>query len=32
MDDPIKVACATCHRRSRHPEIDAAGRARQTEK
>ena len=22
MDDPTKVACATCHRRSRHPEIE----------
>jgi len=22
MDDPVKVACATCHRRSRHPEIE----------
>jgi hypothetical protein len=21
MDEPTKVACATCHRRSRHPEI-----------
>lgn len=22
MDQPVKVSCATCHRRSRHPEID----------
>jgi cytochrome c553 len=22
MDDPSKVACATCHRRSRHPDIE----------
>ena len=22
MDQPTKVTCATCHRRSRHPEID----------
>ena len=22
MDDPTKVTCATCHRRSRHPEIE----------
>jgi hypothetical protein len=21
MDEPVKVTCATCHRRSRHPEI-----------
>ena len=22
MDEPVKVACASCHRRSRHPEIE----------
>ena len=22
MDDEVKVTCATCHRRSRHPEIE----------
>lgn len=24
MDQPTKVTCATCHRRSRHPEIELA--------
>ena len=32
MDQPTKVTCATCHRRSRHPEIELPPAAPKAEK